>query len=71
MPTTNGSPDVNDRVRVKHVGSGMGGYADESLIGQCGVIKHNNGWGLCEVRLDNGETVSLWNGADLEFEEAL
>ena len=60
-------PDVGDRVRVKHVGSGMGGSSEKNLVGQTGVIEGNDGWGLCTVRLDSGRKAHLWNGADLEF----
>lgn len=37
--------------------------------GHHGEIINNDGWGLCKVRLDNGEVIYAWNNADLTREE--
>ena len=37
--------------------------------GKHGKVLSNDGWGLCEVLLDDGTSVYAWNGADLRREE--
>jgi len=63
-------PDVGDRVVIVSDGhpNGFGGQLLAQYKGMHCVIVSNDGFGRCDVRLDNGRTVDCWNGADLKFE---
>ena len=64
--------DAGDRVIVKcgeNVGNGFGGSnIAERHEGMHGLVLSNDGFGHCRVLLDNGETISCWNGKNLDWE---
>jgi len=55
-----------DKVIVKKVIGVNGSANDKSYIGKTGIVISNDGFGLCEVRLDDGRRGRFWNGNDLE-----
>ena len=58
--------DRGDRVIVKQLIGISGSVKDKSYIGKTGVVISNDGFGLCEVKLDDGRKGMFWNGNDLE-----
>lgn len=73
MPKTLGWIDTGDRVVISSVENNFTGFGSSSLkdhhLGMHGEVISNNGVGCCQVRLDNGELVSAWNGKNLTYEE--
>ena len=61
--------DKGDRVVITGNSFCMGSHDLSEHQGKHGIVEFNNGWGLCNVRFDDGTTVRAWNGADLELEE--
>lgn len=74
MPKDKGYISTGDRIVVKNVENFNSGFGGTSLreedLGQIGVVIHEDGWGHCEVRLDNGREISCWNGKNLDYEGA-
>jgi len=60
--------DKGDRVVIVGNTNALGSSDLSEVQGIHGEVIYNNGWGLCQVKLDNGETVSAWNDADLKLE---
>jgi hypothetical protein len=64
--------DTGDRVIVKSGKNQSNGFGGSNIAeqheGLHGLVLSNDGWGHCSVLLDNGETISCWNGANLEWE---
>ena len=62
--------DAGDRVVITD------GIAEEAhartprpdAAGKHGLIEGNDGWGLCEVLLDDGTRIRAWNAHDLKPE---
>lgn len=63
--------DKGDRVVIKSDGTqtGFGGNNLKEHKGKHGIVLRNDGFGLCKVKLDDGNEVSAWNSADLMREE--
>jgi hypothetical protein len=59
MPKSAGYIDRGDRVKVRNV----------KAFGAHGIVISNNGWGRCEVRLDDGRTLDFMNVRDLIYED--
>lgn len=65
MPNLDGYLDVGDWVKITGNTNFAGSDDLSNHQGKEGVIKSNDGSGLCDVKLDNGVVVKCWNGADL------
>jgi len=57
-----------DRVVIVGNTHGNGSSDLSSHQEKHGEVLSNGGWGLCEVRLDDGTVVMAWNVADLKLE---
>jgi len=43
--------------------------ARPDLVGKRGIVRSNDGWGLCHVEFNDGTFATLWNAKDLERED--
>ena len=60
--------DRGDRVIIVGDTHANGSSVLAAHQGKHGVVLSNDGFGLCEVRLDDGTIVTAWNSADLKRE---
>jgi len=62
-----------DRVVVKDVENFSCGFGGSNLkpehLHMRGVVLDENGFGHCEVQLENGDIISCWNGKNLDWDK--